>query len=290
MPLATNLPIGTRVRYVGNDSNANTLRTDDLGTIVGVDPNRTYYGINMDDSHGRPSRDLTATSSHGHWNTSGARWEVVDAPDAPAVLAHGVKGKIVGNDHRHFFDMGEVVTILRQDEYESSSWRAKNDAGTEWWISASDVEIISTAPAAAVSDSEALQAYRLDFLVRAHARGAYNGLTHQGQVERALDRLAGMEYLDPSPTLEAFQQRIVTLAMDKKAEHRWCGEPEAFLTEFGLAHLLPVRKSITVLVTVEVTGDANTTTREWQDRAAALVPHENGSYAPRSAYTVENGL
>lgn len=295
MSLPRNLPVGTRIRCI---QAINEVEVGDLATIVASDDLQNAYLL--DNPRGRSARWLTM-GVEGHYTTSsGHSWEVVPATTGPVVgerirvtekdaygadVEAGDEGVITHVNEPGHYDPDEFYVLM--DTYRGSGSALHH--GGHWVFRDEHVTFLGTAPATS-TEPVTLQSYRLDFLKRAHARGVANGTVHQAQVEKALDRLAGLEYLDPSATLEAFQQRVVDLAMSAKGEHRWCGEPEAFLTEFGLEHLLPVRKTINVIVTVEVTGDANTTPGEWQERAAALVPHANGSYAPRRDYTINNDL
>lgn len=104
---------------------------------------------------------------------------------------------------------------------------------------------------------ETLAEYKIKFLNMALARGRDNGVIHQGQVETALSRLAGFEYLDPSQTVEDFQKRVAALAMEAKGKHNWCDEPEKFLTEIGLGHLIQKKEKVRVTVEVEVDRVSN---------------------------------
>jgi hypothetical protein len=78
--------------------------------------------------------------------------------------------------------------------------------------------------------------------------------------------------------------------MEKKKAHSWCGEPEAYLTEIGLAHLLPVVKRLTVTIEVPVSGDANWSRRQWREAARKAAAENLAQYTdPSSAFSVPSG-
>lgn len=123
------------------------------------------------------------------------------------------------------------------------------------------------------TEPETLVQYRNRFMLAAVDRGARNGGRHVQEVKSTLDDLARMEFIDPTETVEDFQKRIIALAFESKGKYRWCEEPEVFLAEFGLTHLMPmpVKKSITLTVQVEVTGESTFTRQQWRYAARAAV-------------------
>jgi hypothetical protein len=255
--------------------------SDRHAEVVGV-PAGTRLRVTSDYGHGDTTVESEdGNTNYGGWNTSRFILATSDFINSPV----GTRFIVTATDlDYHGFAAGTVVTVVEM----SSSLRSDRDrynpdcirvSGTaEWgtdtieqWVNAHHV---SAAPA----EAETLESFKVSFLTGAIARGVANGATHAQQVEKALERLAGLEYLDPSKTLEDFQKRVVALAMEKKAEHSWCGEPEAYLTEIGLGHLLPVRKYLTVTLEVEVSGEATWSRRQWREAAseAAKTSLNNG--------------
>ena len=175
---------------------------------------------------------------------------------APGTLKVGGKARVTANsgEPNHYAVIGSIVTIqsfyrddraivVMSEVTDASAWKP----GETNYINLSDLE-----PVEDEAPTETLAAWKVSFLEGAIARGEANGRTHAEQVKVALDYLARLEYLDPSTTLEDFQKRVVALAMDKKVEHDWCGEPEAFLEEIGLGHMLPKYKYVDVTYRVRV--------------------------------------
>jgi hypothetical protein len=222
----------------------------------------------------------------GGWNTS----RFAAAPSN--ALAVGDTVTIVADGHSdcHGLPVGTRATVaaLTGGSYDASPNERitikvnRHGYDETYYAPASDVE---KAP-----EVETLSEFKIRFLNGAIARGEANGATHAEQVREALDRLAGLEYLDPSLTLEDFQKRVVALAMEKKKAHSWCGEPEAYLTEIGLAHLLPVVKRLTVTIEVPVSGDANWSRRQWREAARKAAAENLAQYTdPSSAFSVPSG-
>lgn len=152
---------------------------------------------------------------------------------------------------------------------------SRHDGVTTWGFCDGDLEAFDGVE----PEAETLESFRLSFLTGAVARGEANGETHSAQVKDALDDLARLEFLEPSTTLEGFQKRIVRLAMEAKGKHSWCGEPEAFLTEIGLKHLLPVRRYVKVITEVLVSGEGDWSDSRFAEQATVMAAAQTNAYS-----------
>lgn len=211
------------------------------------------------------------------WGWLSSRFEAVGAP--ACVPAKGVQARVTAETSMHHFDIGSLITLV--SETEPDYWLAGAGVapvtGEEEWgsstgrrfrnISISEFEVIGSAPA----KEQTLQEYKVEFMVKADQRGRTNGPVYHAQVVEALDALARAEYMEPTTTKEAFQARIVSIAMDAKVKHGWCEEPEKFLRENGLEHLLSVTKSVTMTVDILVTLPPGASDRDFRIAAGRLV-------------------
>lgn len=258
MTFPFDIAVGTRVRYTAADHS--TLVLGDLGTFVGKN---TYgdYAILMDDGRGRSAIDFNGLNYH--WTTGGRNFEVV--PTGPVVGETYIVVADNYSDDPHGMALGTSVTIYKADPDRDGRIivRRNTEVAFTYYVLPPDIGIVS-------APEVTLESFRLSFLTGAVARGVANGETHSAQVTEALDNLARVEFLEPSKTLEDFQKRIVSLAMDAKGKHKWCGEPEKYLTEIGLKHLLPVRKSIKVITEVQVSGDPSWDQYRFNDEATKI--------------------
>lgn len=283
-------PVGTRVKY--NASSMSDLHNGDLGTVVGADSH--YLAILMDDPRGRRTRNLCGVSAH--WTSSGSDFDVVEGNEAFTV---GDSVRIVADGHSdcHGLDIGQegVVTDLYGSDYDpdrSERLRVKvNRHGYDetYYVLPTDIERFDP------SVPETLESFKARFLNLAVARGQENGATHSEQVTTILDEFARAEFLSPSPDLDSFKKRVVEFAYEGKKRYAWCPEPERFLTDLGLTDLMPVKKEITVVMTVTVTGEQNTTRDEWRalarTEASRQAAQDEWNFSiPNRSYTVTNDL
>lgn len=187
-------------------------------------------------------------------------------------------------------DLGTIVEVEDASSYGAPAFYVKMDieqgtracyrdkSGADYIFHAEHVEFL---PAGEAPAEVTLDSFRLSFLTGAVARGERNGGRHPQQVKEALDEFARAEFLDPSKTLEQFQKRVVDHAMSAKGRYSWCGEPEAYLTEIGLAHLLPVKRTVRVTIDVEVTGEDTWRPSQWRiaARTAAAAQTDEGMFS-----------
>lgn len=261
----------------------------DMGVPVGARLRVTERSIYRETRVAREDNGLDL----GAWDTS----RFVLAPS----FSVGDKVTIVADTFtrdRHYQSIGTeaTVTALEASTYEPNDSRitvsVESTYGPQrYFVALADIVLADSVPA----EPETLEAFKIRFLEGAIARGEANGATHSAQVTVALNTLAGLEFLEPSKTLEDFQRRVVDLAMAKKAEHSWCGEPEAYLTDIGLAHLLPVVKTVTMVVSVSVGLPAGSGHDDYEraarEQAQRLITEDTYNlWAPSREYTVTNDL
>lgn len=279
-------PVGTRVRYIG--PSMHDLHTGDLGTVAGVN-SWSNVAITMDNARGRGLRTVQGVECH--WTTSGSDFDVVEGPTEPAV---GVRVRIKTDEAYgatvNAGDEGAIVYVSERypeefyvlmDNYRGSQpreWNASN--GGDWVFRIEDVDLLDATSVAPEPEAETLESFRIKFLEGAVARGIANGERHSAQVTEALDNFARLEFLEPSTTLEAFQARVVALAMESKGRYSWCGEPEAYLTSIGLGHLLPRRMVVEVITEVVVMATPGMSDRDIRTaaRAQAATLDDGGSF------------
>ncbi len=259
--------VGTRVRVTEDNAQSARVLAGDLGTVVEAAVlGGSALRVKMDNPR----------SSAATWSFTPEYLEVVEdalsVGDIRTIVADGY------STDPHGMNMDtEVEVIGAVTDYDGRITVRKTSSRSGWtyYVLPTDLSGVST-PA----EPETLASFKIKFLEGAIARAASNGGRHPEQVKVALDHLAGLEYLEPSADLESFQKRVVALAMSKKAEHNWCGEPEAYLTEIGLAHLLPRRMVVEVITEVVVMATPGMSDRDIRTaaRAQAATLDDGGSF------------
>lgn len=296
------VPAGTRVKWCDRDNGR--LQPGDLGTVTGSNDYSVY--VLMDNPKGQ---NLSRHGSLGidyHWSGSISDECFIVVPNT---FTTGAQVILTSDTNGHSLPLNVPHTIVRPEDSSEYTfliaegtgavtgqepWTASGDRGRAVRRVRKDVMTLVDGGTPAVTTT--LEGFKVFFLEGALERGRLNGYNHEQQVKDALAVLAGLEYLEPSKTLEDFQKRVVTLAMEKKGEYSWCGEPEAYLEEIGLGHLLPQRKTLTVIMEVDVSAPAGTGVHEWRRLAREAAARQVNEYPldfgsiPNGERTVTNSL
>jgi hypothetical protein len=209
-----------------------------------------------------------------------AHSDFVTAADSPrtltrADLAVGTRVRVVSNtgSPTHYFPIGTEGVV---EESGLSSVCVRGDALTTNGVRTNFVNFADLALVETETAAETLDAFRLRFLVAAVARGERNGAMHAGQVKEALDEFARTEFLSPSKDLATFQRRVVDAAMSAKGKYGWCPEPENFLRDLGLGHLVKVKHPVSVTFTIDVEGEQTMTANAIREAAREQVRAQMG--------------